>query len=200
MGMNTAAKEKWDFHLRGQVAFQKWQVSPLTTKIDSKLNSAPIKKWDSLQTWTKAITHITKGENVFRRTRCQIRLSCEITWSAAGAAFCLNMFISSRQNLSLSESTSRRVRQRGLWSWALFFCWPFSHLRLTLGFPLPVWDMLFCSVLQDVLLPDADHWLVGNVRVWLMSLCQIVPWCFLHKVHDPKGKVRRACIFSTSSP
>lgn len=163
METNTAAKEKWDFHLEGQVAFQKWQVSPLTTKIGS--NSAPNKKCDLLQTWTKAITHTTKGEIVFRRTHCQIRPSCEITWRAAGAAFCLNVLLSPRQNPSLSDSTSRGVRQRVLWSWALFYCCTFSHLGLTESFPLPRREALFCSVLQDIFLPDADRRLIGNVSV-----------------------------------
>lgn len=162
-------------------------------------------QWESFQTWMKATSHITKGKNVFLGTHCQICLSCEINQVAVCAAFCLNMLTSSNQNPSLSDSMSCRakavVRERGLCD--VGHCFPaalFHTWNLVLGFPLPRWQVLFCSILQDIPLPDADHWLIGNVRVWLMSLCQIVPLSFLHQVHDPKCKITRAHIFNTWSP
>lgn len=85
------------------------------------------------------------------------------------------------------------VRERVLWCWAQF-CWAFSHLEFDAGFSFTKWQVLFCSNSQDILLPDADLWLIGNVRIWLMSLYQIVPLCFLHKVHDPKCKITGAHI------
>lgn len=67
---------------------------------------------------------------------------------------------------------------------ALFHTW-----SLILGFLLPRRQVLFCFILQGILLPDADGWLIGNISVWWMFLCQIVPLCFLHKVHEPKYEI-----------
>ena len=122
-----------------------------------------------------------------------------VLWNTLNCCVCWFLL----KHSSLSTSTSKPFRQhimrtkavlaeKGFWMLGTAFRIElFLSRSITLGFSLPRRQVLFCFILQDILLPNADHCLTRNVSVWLMPLCHIVPLSFLHGLHGQINKITR---------